>query len=412
MSNVPKLRFPEFSGEWAGKCIADVTLSLDYGLNSAAIPYDGINQYLRITDIDEATRTYTTGSRVSPDGSLDDHYLLKEGDILFARTGASTGKSFYYTSKYGKMYFAGYLIRLRLCSGVSSKYLYYNTLTKKYRTWVKTMSMRSGQPGINAKEYGLYQLGFPSKDEQTKIADLLTLIDKKIAKQDEKVAALEEYKKGLMQKIFSREIRFKDDNGKDYPEWGEVKLGEVGTTYGGLSNKTKNDFGLGSKKYITYMNVFNNTIAAPDLVESVKIGPAENQNPVAYGDILFTTSSETPDEVGMSSVWLGNSNEIYLNSFCFGYRLYDPKLFDPYFMAYLLRAPETRKAITIFSQGSTRFNLSKLSLMKMQIKIPIKAEQTKIANFLSLYDRKIEKEKAKLEALREQKKGLLQQMFV
>ena len=120
----------------------------------------------------------------------------------------------------------------------------------------------------------------------------------------------------------------------DYITWEQRKLGEVGTTYTGLSGKTKEDFGHGNGQFVTYMNVFSNPVGLPDMTEAVEID--DSQNKVLFGDVLFTTSSETPEEVGMSSVWLENSDNTYLNSFCFGYRPSIP--FDPYYLAYMLRS--------------------------------------------------------------------------
>ena len=130
------------------------------------------------------------------------------------------------------------------------------------------------------------------------------------------------------------------------------------------------------------------------------------------GDILFTTSSETPQEVGMASVCDIDIEDLYLNSFCFGFRLNDLDKVNYSFIVYLLRSPKVRRKISILAQGSTRYNLSKTELMKMKTSIPCLEEQTKIANFLSNIDSIIEEEKNKLEDLRQWKKGLLQQMFV
>ena len=116
-------------------------------------------------------------------------------------------------------------------------------------------------------------------------------------------------------------------------DWEQHKLGSLGTSYSGLSGKDKTDFGHGSGSYITYLNVFQNPIADIDGTDRIEIDP--KQNTVHYGDVVFTVSSETPEEVGMSSVWLGNQQNIYLNSFCFGYRQH--WTFDTKYFAYILR---------------------------------------------------------------------------
>ncbi|MED1745745.1 restriction endonuclease subunit S [Brevibacillus borstelensis] len=250
----------------------------------------------------------------------------------------------------------------------------------------------------------------PSLDEQQKIISFFSLINHKIEKQREKIEQLELFKKGMLQKIFSQEIRFKDENGKEFPNWKETYLGDIGETYGGLSGKTKDDFGIGESYFITYMNVFSNVVAQIEGVERVSIKENENQHKVKLGDILFTTSSETPEEVGMASVWNYDIPDVYLNSFCFGFRLKHDV--DPVFLAYMLRSSSYRKNITLMAQGSTRYNLSKTNLMKMKVHLPQKAEQEKIKLLLLKLDQKILMETEKLNELKLIKKGFMQQMFV
>ena len=159
-------------------------------------------------------------------------------------------------------------------------------------------------------------------------------------------------------------------------------MGEVGTTYTGLSGKTKEDFGHGNGQFVTYMNVFSNPVGLPDMTESVEID--DSQNKVLFGDVLFTTSSETPEEVGMSSVWLENAENTYLNSFCFGYR---PTVeFNPYYLAYMLRSSSMRKKITFLAQGISRYNISKNKMMDIEIPIPKIEEQKQIGSYFRNLD--------------------------
>ncbi|MEB8069087.1 restriction endonuclease subunit S [Mammaliicoccus fleurettii] len=195
-----------------------------------------------------------------------------------------------------------------------------------------------------------------------------------------------------------------------YNEWQEKKLGDLGKTYTGLSGKTKTDFGFGDSHFITYMNVFKNNIAKFEMTEKVKISNNEKQNKVNYGDIFFTTSSEVPQEVGMTSIWLFKTNNVYLNSFCFGFRVTINNVL-PIFLARYLRSENIRKKITILAQGSTRFNLSKKEVMKLSINFPEINEQQKIGDFFSKLDRQIELEEQKLAKLEEQKKGYMQKIF-
>ncbi|MCI2898984.1 restriction endonuclease subunit S [Staphylococcus hominis] len=247
--------------------------------------------------------------------------------------------------------------------------------------------------------------------EQQKIGELFSKLDRQIELEEQKLEKLEEQKKGYMQKIFAQELRFKDENGNDYPEWQLKNLSELGETFTGLSGKNKDDFGYEDGLFITYMNVFKNTIAKSDMVERVKIETNKNQNKVQYGDILFITSSEVPNEVGMSSIWLFNQDNVYLNSFCFCFRVV-ANYIKPIYLARYLRSEEMRKTITILAQGSTRFNISKKEMMKLNIKVPYIEEQSKIDNFFNKIDKHIEKQSEKIELLKQRKKGLLQKMFV
>ena len=156
----PKLRFKEFNNDWSLKKLGDLSFKPQYGMNSSATEFDGENKYLRITDINEDDHSFNFSKLTSPADDLDDKYLLKNGDLLFARTGASVGKSYLYNSKDGKVYFAGFLIKFSLQTEVNPYFIFSQTLSKKFQNWVITNSMRSGQPGINAEEYSLLPISF------------------------------------------------------------------------------------------------------------------------------------------------------------------------------------------------------------------------------------------------------------
>ena len=184
-------------------------------------------------------------------------------------------------------------------------------------------------------------------------------------------------------------------------------MGDVGATYTGLSGKTKEDFGHGNGKFVTYMNVFSNTVGLPDMVEPVEID--DTQNKVLYGDVLFTTSSETPEEVGMSSVWLENAENTYLNSFCFGYR---PTVeFNPYYLAYMLRSFSMREKIKFLAQGISRYNISKNKMMYIEMPIPNIEEQEQIGTYFRTINNLITLHQRKLEKLKTFKKAMLDKMF-
>ena len=182
--NVPTLRFKSFEQEWEYSTIGKCSISLEYGMNAAAVKYDGKHKYIRITDIDEETSAFIPNPLSSPDGEFEQRYLVKENDILFARTGASVGKSYLYNSNDGELYFAGFLIRARIKPEYNGPFIYYQTQSKKYDRWVKLTSMRSGQPGINSQEYSGYPIAITGKVEQDKIAGFFQMLDNRIAVQN------------------------------------------------------------------------------------------------------------------------------------------------------------------------------------------------------------------------------------
>lgn len=168
-------------------------------------------------------------------------------------------------------------------------------------------------------------------------------------------------------------------------DWEQRKLGDLGTTFTGLYGKTAVDFGHGEASFITYMNVFTNPVSNPQMVEHVEIDPKQRE--VEVGDVFFTTSSETPEEVGMSSVLKEKSGVVYLNSFCFGFR---PLVkFDLDYLAFMLRSESVRKQIKLLAQGISRFNISKTKMMDIEVPLSKIDEQVAIGRYFAQLDRLI-----------------------
>ena len=186
--------------------------------------------------------------------------------------------------------------------------------------------------------------------------------------------------------------------------WEQRKLGEVGFSYTGLAGKTKEDFGHGNGRFVTYMNVFTNPVSDAATVEPIEID--NSQNEVKFGDVFFTTSSETPEEVGMSSVWLETSENTYLNSFCFGFRPIEK--FDLYYLAYMLRSEDIRKKITFLAQGISRYNISKSKMMDIEIPVPQKGEQRLLGAFFRHLDHLITLHQREVEEYTRLKKAMTQ----
>ena len=180
----------------------DIAKGFDYGMNAAAKSFDGNNKYIRITDIDEVSSQYLYDDVVSPDGELEDRYLVKENDILLARTGASTGKSYLYRNSDGKLYFAGFLIRANIYKH-NSYFVFSQLHTLRYKKWISVMSARSGQPGINSQEYASFPVYTTSLQEEDKIATFLKLLDERIITQNKIIEDLKKLKSAIIDQLYS-----------------------------------------------------------------------------------------------------------------------------------------------------------------------------------------------------------------
>ena len=321
--------------------------------------------------------------------------MVDYGDLLYALYGANSGECAI-SKQCGAINQAILCIRSK---NESISYIYYILLNKKKR--IISKYLQGGQGNLSAAIIKKIKINLPPIEEQEKIAEILSTQDKFIELKQKLVDRKKQQKKWLMQNLLTGKIRLKGFEG----EWEKVKLGEIGSTYAGLSGKTKEDFGHGKAKYIPYINIFNNTFVDVSALEDIEVD--EKQNCVKKGDVFFTTSSETPEEVGMSSVLLQDVENTYLNSFCFGYR--PEKIFDSIFLAFMLRSDLIRKQFKILAQGISRFNISKTKAMEdISIYIPVLEEQTAIAKILSAQDKEIELLEKELEQEKLKKKALMQ----
>ena len=373
--NVPNLRFPEFHGEWEKTKFGDIATGFDYGMNAAAKNYDGVNKYIRITDIDEASSTYTDNDIVSPDGVLTDNYLVNNRDILLARTGASTGKSYLYKKSDGKLYYAGFLIRANVTT--HDPYFVFSQLhTHRYWRWVSIMSARSGQPGINSHEYSSFPIYTTSIEEESKIAKLLSLLDERIATQNKIIEDLKKLKCAISENLFKdvkgnivmlseicEIIKGKQINGEFLSESGKYYVMNGGTEPSG---------------YYSDYNVEANTISI-----------SEGGNSCGY--IQFNPSP----------FWSGGH--------CYTIQKIADNVDNLYLYHYLKSQEDAIMKLRI---GSGLPNIQKKDLAMFKIKIPAVEQQRKISTFLSSLERKAEIEEMLLNAMKKEKQYLLRQMFI
>lgn len=408
----PKLRFKaddgsDFSG-WEEKTLGELCAPLTYGMNAAATKFDGENRYIRITDIDDETHALLPNDIVSPSGELDDKYLVKKGDILLARTGASTGKSFLYHPKDGKLFYAGFLIKAHVLPSSDDYFIYSQTLTDRYWKWVKTASMRSGQPGINANEYASYSFAVPSLPEQRKIADFLSAVDAVIAAQQAEVDAWEQRKKGVMQKLFSQEVRFKADDGSEFPAWESATVGELFTFVteknkdGHINNVITNSAERG---LVPQREYFDKDIAVD--------GNTKGYTVIRKGDFVYNPRKSTSAPFGPFNIY--ERNEVGIVSPLYTCLTpYDDEM-APYLAWYFKTNRWHPYIVTHGAQSGARHDRVGMTVALMggiPVLLPSLPEQRKIADCLASMDEVIQKSKGELAKWRELKKGLLQQMFV
>lgn len=406
---VPKYRFPEFSGEWK-KCTAGDILTERVSKQQITETEPLLAFAAGQGVIDRSERKTNNRDFLTNDMENKIYLLTEYNDIVYNPANL----------KYGA------IDRNTHGRGVISP-IYVTFTTKEVPKFVELLvkSYNFKQAALQYEEGSVVKLKAvkpddfvkveiqipPTREEQQKIADMFDTIDNRIAIQISIIEKLKQKRANIIRQIFSKEIRFKQSNGTAYPNWSVVTLETIGSFYGGLSGKTKDDFGHGESKFITYMNINKNPFTNNSILEPVDVDEAENQNHVKYGDILFTQSSETMEEAGITSVYLYN-DEPYLNSFSMGFSLKDQTKTVPEYMGYVMRTFEVRKQIIKEAQGVSRINLASSRILGTQIPMPCPEEQIKIAQFLRTFDKKIEVEESILHTLEELRHGLVQQMLL
>ena len=288
-------------------------------------------------------------------------YTLDDGDIVFSRVG-SVDINALITPFQSNWLFSGRVLRVRPQTDISSKFLHTRLETESIKTDIRTRAVGQTMPSINTEILKITPLVLPSSAaEQEQIGSYFAALDNLITLHQRKCANLCSPSQVVFSLLFVTSTF----------SWEQRKLGDIGETYTGLSGKTKADFGHGQARFVTYMNVFSNPISNPEMTEPIEIDPKQNE--VEVGDVLFTTSSETPEEVGMSSVLLEKRGKTYLNSFCFGFR--PSEKIDSYYLAYMLRSESAREKIILLAQGISRYNISKNKVMEIAVSLPSLDEQ-------------------------------------
>ena len=387
------MRFPEFSGEWEKCKFGDIATGFDYGMNAAAKPFDGENKYIRITDIDEASSTYIDKEIVSPDGTLTDNFVVNDRDILLARTGASTGKSYLYRKSDGKLYYAGFLIRANVTK--HNPYFVFSQLhTHRYWSWVSIMSARSGQPGINSQEYSSFPVFITSLREEDKISALLSLIDKRIATQNKVIEDLKKLKSAIIEEHYKQS------------EKQSVPIADLGEPFS-VSNLSKDDLTDTGTPCVIYGELFTTYGEIINHVESYT-KRSKGMTLSKKGDLLFP-SSTTVDAVSLIAPSNINVDNVILGGDMFGIHI--SSNYDAQYLSYYFNHI-AKKQLAKYAKGSTIIHLHYKDIEKVNLLLPCLIEQNKIAHNLILLDEKIHNENAHLQLIVKQKQYMLRHMFI
>ena len=405
------MRFPEFHGEWEKCKVSDLldfystnSLSwdqLEYGTDNMLNLHYGLIHVGLPTMVDLSKDILPA---IKKENKPKNFELCKEGDIAFADASEDTNEVAkaieFYTLEDKAVVCGLHTIHGRDKSNKTVVgYKGYAFSSTAFHHQIRRIAQGTKIYSISAKNFDECYIGIPSKEEQTKIAKLLRLIDERIATQSKLIEKLESLIKGLNDSLYAQ-----------YGGKVLTSFAELGTSYSGLSGKSAQDFGSG-KPFITYLNVYSNNVINENEFQYVAIKDDEKQNVAEYGDVLFTLSSETPREVGIGSVYLGKE-KVYLNSFCFGIHITNAEIAFPPYLSYYVSSTPFRKFVYPYAQGSTRFNLCKADFEKASIKLPTLENQKRIYSILSHIDNKIITERQMLDLYNSQKQYLLRQMFI
>mgnify|MGYP001488361105 CR=1 FL=1 len=414
--NIPQLRFPEFQGDWEKKKLGEVAEKI----NSGKTPLGGESVYtesgilfIRSQNVTDDKLSFENSTYISEEiNSTMKNSVVKANDILLNITGASLGRSCVVPNNFTIGNVNQHVCIIRLNKENNPRFVQPILSSTKGQNIFVSLQTGSGREGLNFESIKGIEISFPTLPEQTKISSFLTAVDEKIQALKKKHSLLEQYKKGVMQKLFSQEIRFKDKKGNDFPDWEVKKLGEIGTfqtsSIDKLSKENEKEVFL-----VNYMNVYRHENINNETVKSFQIVTAKDNQiescNLKRGDILFTPSSETPDDIGHSVVIFED-----LENAVFSYHLmrFRPTIeIDILYSHYFCNISSVLKQLTKLATGSTRFTISVNSFSSVEIQLPCLEEQTAIANFLSAIDEKINQTQMQIEKMEVWKKGLLQKMF-
>ena len=402
---------PKLSGDWGTKRLGDYVTFLRNGVNSRAelLP-EGRVKYLHYGDVHACKNVYLSTASLPclPDAKAGLLDRLQDGDVIFADASedvAGVSKSVEMRDVGSTEVVSGlHTIAARFDKEVLvDGFKGFLQFCPPFVTHLRRLAAGTKVYATNRAHIASVEMLLPGVREQRAIAVALSDVDALLDGLDRLIAKKRDLKQATMQQLLTGQTRLPGLHG----EWEIKQVVEIGTTYGGLTGKTKADFGVGHARYVTFLNVLENVIIDPHKCEPVCVEPGERQNMVLRGDILFNGTSETPDDLAMAAVTQIDEDNLFLNSFCFGFRVHDSSEHLPLFLAYYFRGSPGRQIMYALAQGATRYNMSKSQFKALALLLPPHDEQKAIATVFCDMDAEI----AALEARRDKTLDLKQAMM-
>ncbi|MBF8805587.1 restriction endonuclease subunit S [Pseudomonas asiatica] len=399
-------------GDWRVLPLKDVLARGRLGGNYANTALDTAIPLMKMGNLARGSFAVEKLEYVCGGQHLEPEHRLRYGDVLFntRNTLDLVGKVAIWRDELPLAYYNSNLMRLEFDKDVVCSNEYANYALNLESAIGRLRAIATGTTSVAAiytRDLLEFCIPVPPKEEQVLIGQALSNVDVLIGALDQLLSKKRNLKQAAMQQLLTGRQRLPEFSG----EWEMTPMRALGNTYGGLSGKTKNDFGHGEARYIPFMNVMGDTVIDPSWLESVDVAPDEVQSLAKKGDLFFNGSSETPEEVGFCSVLLEEIPSLYLNSFCFGFRFNSAAKVNGLFFAYWFRSKAGRAAMSVLAQGATRYNIAKSAFMRLEIPQPSEAEQTAIATILSDMDAEIAALEARRDKARQLKQGMMQELL-
>ncbi|BDB09737.1 MULTISPECIES: restriction endonuclease subunit S [Streptococcus] len=407
---IPKIRFVNFNDKWNYKTLDEISNAIEYGINAPAKNFDGIHKYLRITDIDDTSRLFLTAKLSSPDVDFSEenyeNYKLQKNDLLFARTGASVGKTYLYRESDGEVYYAGFLIRARLHDSYDGNFVFQQTLTDKYKQFIDITSQRSGQPGVNGKEYGDWKIGIASYSEQSAIGTLFRTLDDLLSSYKDNLTNYQSLKATMLSKMFPKagqtvpEIRLDGFEG----EWELCEINDLADDFqsGGTPKTNVQEYWDGDIPWIQSSDLGINCLFEIKVQKSISEKGLESSS----AKIIPKDSIAVVTRVGVGKLAVMRHEYATSQDFLSLSNLKSNIEFTAYLLYRLLQKEVNQL------QGTSIKGITKVELLSKKVLIPSLPEQQAIGAYFSTLDNLINSHHEKISQLETLKKKLLQDMFI